>query len=175
MLSARPYDIYSTENPPLIRSRNLKYMSGARRPDSAASESSFVQYSDALLADFESMSRSPSSSIDPVFLSDADDPHASASIRARRDRTNEIEKIYPSHFRATNRYDSGDNWVEQAVTADPSRDPSEELPAYPRSAKSLKSTTTSREADRGDDDDDHFVLPSSYPALPELHLSLSCE
>ena len=105
-----------------------------------------------------------------MYMSDEDENHASASTIARRHRAYELEKLYPlrSSPRVHTGYDTGENWVGQMVTAHRSREPSEELPAYPRSAKSLKSN--SREADRDHHDaggDDHFVLPNSYPSLPE--------
>ncbi|OAX38660.1 hypothetical protein K503DRAFT_800268 [Rhizopogon vinicolor AM-OR11-026] len=193
MFAVTPFDVTPTAGPTPAWSRNLNYgrMVGASasasavRPNSTAS--SFVQYSDACLAEFESRSGfmtadlTPSASFMPTSISDEDedDRHASASTVARRHRTYELEKLYPSprvrydsgDVRTTGRYDSsgGENWVEQMVTANcsSSREPSEELPAYPRSAESLKST--SREVNRGRDG--HFVFRSSFPSLPEtMHL-----
>lgn len=111
-----------------------------------------------------------------MLMSDEDEHHASPSTIARRHRAYELEKLYPLRSSPrvyTNGYDSGENWVGQMVTADRSREPSEVLPAYPRSAKSLKSTSNTRETDLGHHDaggDDHFVLPSSYPSLPPIRL-----
>ncbi|OJA15763.1 hypothetical protein AZE42_05341 [Rhizopogon vesiculosus] len=189
MLAITPFDVTPTAGPTPVWSRNLNYGrrvgagadAGVVRPNSTAS--SFIQYSDACLAEFESRSGfmtadlTPSASFMPMPMSDEDedDRHASASTVARRYRACELEKLYPSprvrydsgDVRGTGRYDStgGENWVEQLVTAScsSSPEPSEELPAYPCSAKSLKST--SREADRGRDG--HFVFRSSFPSLPE--------
>jgi hypothetical protein len=101
-----------------------------------------------------------------MSMSDEGERRGSPSTIARQNRNRELEKLYPftSYTRTTDRYGSGENWVEQMVTEDSAQEPSEELPAYPRSAKSLKST--SREADG--DGDGYFVLPSSYPSLPEM-------
>lgn len=173
IFSLTPFNISSTESPPPVPSRNPKYermRTDAGRPNSAAS--SFIQHSDSCLAEFESRSRCASCNIDPAasfMCMSEEDERASASTIARRHRAHELDKLYPhTRFRTTDRFDSGENWIEQVVTVGDSREPSEELPAYPRSTKSQKSTI--READRGDD---YFVLPSSYPLPPELHLSLN--
>ncbi|KAG1785406.1 uncharacterized protein HD556DRAFT_131533 [Suillus plorans] len=99
-------------------------------------------------------SPSTPSRVDPIPFQLFNDSSTSPSTVARRRRFYELEKLYPScaHSPDGYRHDSGDNRAEHIVASDRSREPSEELPAYPRSMESSRS----READY----DDHDVLPS---------------
>ncbi|KAG1769864.1 hypothetical protein EV702DRAFT_1049529 [Suillus placidus] len=155
-LSVTPFNLLSTTGPTLIESRvGLKFQNatGAIRPSSRSS--SFIQYSDGCLAD-NSGNRSPSCATGHISSHFADDEISASSV-ARRYRSHELEKLYPypSHVPASNQYrhHSVESWVEHMDTDGCSQEPSEELPAYPRSVKSLRS----READH----DNRYVLTSS--------------
>ncbi|KAG1729562.1 hypothetical protein EDB19DRAFT_2027698 [Suillus lakei] len=160
-ISITPFNLLSTSaKPPRLEPR---VWLGLRSADGLAVRSRSVElgYSDPCLAQ-DSGDGSPSSPSvpshgDPISPNDNDE---SASTVARRQRSYELEKLYPSHARTLDRYrhHSGDNLVEHVVESDYSPEPSEELPAYPRSMESLKS----RDADHGD----HDLLPSSHPSLP---------
>lgn len=103
----------------------------------------------------DSRDGSPStpSRVDPILFQLPNDSNTSPSTVARRRRFYELEKLYPSCAHSPGyRHDNGDNRAEHMVACDHSREPSEELPAYPRSMESSRS----READH----DDHDVLPS---------------
>ncbi|KAG2105858.1 uncharacterized protein F5147DRAFT_702229 [Suillus discolor] len=97
-------------------------------------------------------SPSTPSRVDPIPFQLFDDSDTSPSTVARRRRFYELDKLYPSCAHSQNgyRHDSGDNRAEHIIANHYSREPSEELPAYPRSG--------SRGAD-------HDVLPSSHPSL----------
>ncbi|KAG2142382.1 hypothetical protein DEU56DRAFT_793858 [Suillus clintonianus] len=161
-LSVTPFNLISTTGPTQVESRawlKLQNASGVVRPSS--SSSSFIQYSDACLAEY-SDNRSLSYATDHRSSHLADDD-VSASGVARRYRAHELEKLYPypSHVHTSDQYHhrSVESWIDHMVTDGCWREPSEELPAYPLSVKSLRSM----EADH----DDHYVLPSSYPPLPQ--------
>ncbi|KAG1840494.1 hypothetical protein DFJ58DRAFT_91812 [Suillus subalutaceus] len=103
---------------------------------------SFIQYSDAGLME-RSGDRYLSFITDSVsshLPDDDDDPFASVIVL--RQQSNGLEKLYPSPSRARisdhYRHSNVENWVNQVVLEDCSREPSEVLPAY-RSTKSLKS------------------------------------
>lgn len=104
----------------------------------------------------DSRDGSPStpSRVDPISYQLPNNCDTSPSTVARRRRFYELEKLYPScaHSPDDYRHDNVDNRAEHIVASDYSREPSEELPAYPRSMESSRS----READH----DDHDVLPS---------------
>lgn len=106
----------------------------------------------------DSRDGSPStpSRVDPISFQLPNDCDTSPSTVARRRRFYELEKLYPSRAHSTDgyRHDNGDNRAEHIVACDRSREPSEELPAYPRSMESSRS----READH----DDHDVLPYKH-------------
>lgn len=155
-LSVTPFNLLSTTGPTLIESRTgLKFQNatGTIRPSSRSS--SFIQYSDCCLAD-NSGNRSPSCATGHISSHFADDEISASSV-ARRYRSHELEKLYPypSHVPASDQYrhHSVESWVEHMVTDGCSQEPSEELPAYPRSVKSLRSG----EADH----DNRYVLTSS--------------
>ncbi|KAG2142387.1 hypothetical protein DEU56DRAFT_261013 [Suillus clintonianus] len=120
-----------------------------------------IDHSDTCLVEYP-CNRCPSFATDHVssHLPNEDDIFASTRI-ARRQQANGLEKLYPCPSRTvtSDHYcrSSVENWVEQVVTEDASREPSEVLPEY-RSTKSLR-----REKGKHNI---HFVLPSSYPPLP---------
>ncbi|KAG2142369.1 hypothetical protein DEU56DRAFT_260264 [Suillus clintonianus] len=160
ILSVTPFNYLSTAGPARVGSQAwLKSQStpGAVRPSSRGP--STVQYSDKNIEEYSwNLPLSDISRVDQSSSDLHDDCDASASTIARLQRARELEKLYPiahpSRVRTTDHYfhHGGENWIDQMVMEDYSRGPSEELPAYPRSAKSLKS----READ-------HNSFPSSYP------------
>ncbi|KAG2352597.1 hypothetical protein BDR07DRAFT_1384105 [Suillus spraguei] len=101
-----------------------------------------VQYSDACLVE-HSGNRCLSfitSSASSHLPDDDDDDFASIIVLHRQ--SNGLEKLYPSPSRARTSdhycYSSVENWIDQVVLEDCSRQSSEVLPAY-RSTKSLKS------------------------------------
>ncbi|KAG1729561.1 hypothetical protein EDB19DRAFT_1832347 [Suillus lakei] len=135
-LSVTPFNLLSTAKPTEIESRaRLKFQgaSGAVRPSSRSS--SFIQYSGADLAE-HSGSISPSCATDHISSQLPEDVISVSSV-ARRYRSHELEKLYPypSPIPASNqhRHQSVQSWVEHIVTDACSQEPSEELPAYPRS------------------------------------------
>ncbi|KAG1840495.1 hypothetical protein DFJ58DRAFT_810505 [Suillus subalutaceus] len=155
-LSVTPFNFLSTARPTQVESQvGLKFQSasGAVRPSSGSS--SFIQYSDSCLAEY-SGNRSPSSATDHISSHLIGDEISPSNV-PRRYRSREIEKLYPypSHVPTPDQYPnhSLESWTEHMVKDGCSQEPSEELPAYPRSVEHLGS----KEADH----DDHYVLTSS--------------
>lgn len=141
-LSVTPFTLPSTTRTAQIGQGvglNSQSIGDAVRPSSRGP--SFVQYSDAGLLE-HSGNRYLSFITDSVssHLPDDDDPFASVIVLGQQ--SNGLEKLYPSPSRARisdhYRHSSVENWVNQVVLEDCSREPSEVLPAY-RSTKSLKS------------------------------------
>lgn len=161
-LSVTPFNLFSTAGPTQVESRaglKLQNASGAIRPSSGSS--SFIQYSDACLADY-SGNRSPSCATDIISSHFADDEIFWSSV-ARRYRSHALEKLYPNSSRVPvsdqNRHRSVQSWVEYMVTDGYLQEPSEELPAYPYSVDLFRNREVYH--------DDHYVLPSSQTSLPQ--------
>lgn len=121
---------------------------------------SSIQHSDACLVEHPG-NGCPSFVADSVssHLPDDDDPFASVIVV--RQQSHGLEKLHPHppRSRTSNHYCHSriENWVEQVVMEDCSREPSEVLPAY-RSTKSLKSEEAGH--------NDRCIPPSSSPPLP---------
>jgi hypothetical protein len=154
-LSITPFNLFSTPGPTQVESRaGLKFqnVSGTVRPSSGSS--SFIQYSDACLADY-SGNRPPSCATDLISSHFADDEISWSSV-ARRYRSHGLEKLYPhpSHLPVSDqhRHHSVQSWVEHMVTDGCSQEPSEELPAYPCSVELFRNREVYH--------DDRYVLPS---------------
>lgn len=161
-LSVTPFNQFSTAGPTQLESRAaLKFQnaSGAIRPSSGSS--SFIQYSDACLADY-SGNRSPSFATDIISSHFADDEISWSNV-ARRYRSHELEKLYPNSSRVPvsdqNRHRSVHSWVEYMVTDGYPQEPNEELPAYPCSVELFRNKEVYH--------DDHYILPSSQTSLPQ--------
>lgn len=155
-LSVTPFNLFSTAGPTQGESRAVlkaQNASDAIRPSSGSS--SFIQYSDACLADY-SGNRSPSCATDLISSHFANDEISWSSV-ARRYRSHALEKLYPnsSHVPVSdqNRHRSVQSWVEYMVTDGYLQEPSEELPAYPYSVDLFRNREVYH--------DDHYVLPSS--------------
>ncbi|KAG1852501.1 hypothetical protein F4604DRAFT_1933650 [Suillus subluteus] len=141
-LSVTPFTLPSITRTAQIRSGvYLKSQSIGDAVRQTSRSPSFIQYSDAGLME-RSGDRYLSFITDSVssHLPNDDDPFASVIVL--RQQSNGLEKLYPSPSRARisdhYRHSNVENWVNQVVLEDCSREPSEELPAY-RSTKSLKS------------------------------------
>lgn len=167
IFSVTPFNLLSTTAPPRIEPRVWLEL---RSTDSLAISSpsgggSYIiqlKYSDSYLAqDSRDGSLSAPPRNDAISFQLPNNNDTSASTVARRQRSHELEKLYPSHVHSSDRYRDcgGDDRAERVVASDNARESSEELPAYPRSLESLKSGL-SRDVDH-----DHSVLPSSHTSL----------
>ncbi|KAG1722243.1 hypothetical protein EDB19DRAFT_1768593, partial [Suillus lakei] len=163
-LSVTPFNLLSIVEPTWVESQACRLKSqsasGAVRPSRGPP---FVQYSDTCLEDYSWNISLSDTSADRISSHLPNDYDASVSTiyMLQLERPRGLDGLYPiaypSHIHAPDHYchHNEEIWFDQMVTKDCSREPSEELPAYPRSATSLKS----READR----DNRDGFPSSYP------------
>ncbi|KAG1745643.1 hypothetical protein EDB19DRAFT_1691701 [Suillus lakei] len=163
-LSVTPFNLLSIVEPTWVESQACRLKSqsasGAVRPSRGPP---FVQYSDTYLEDYSGNISLSDTSADRISSHLPNDYDASVSTiyMLQLERPRGLDGLYPiaypSHIHTPDHYchHNEEIWFDQMVTMGCSREPSEELPAYPRSAKSLKS----READR----DNRDGFPSSYP------------
>ncbi|KAG0697232.1 hypothetical protein DFH29DRAFT_160903 [Suillus ampliporus] len=94
-LSVTPFTLLSNAGPTQVESRvRFKLQSTSRAVRPSSSSSSFIQYPDTWLADY-SVNRCPSCATDPISSHYSNDDDISVSSVARRQRADELEKLYP--------------------------------------------------------------------------------